>query len=179
MPTRVLLAALVLLPALGMPSLAGRCDGCVYTVPPAAVRCVPNGGILVFNSVPPNVPAYWTLFAEPDGARSLRRLDGRLEVFADVEDPGVPGFPGTFDGTVYVGESARFRGVVRRERVRGVAEYADGRRCTFRMRLAFGLGGPRPNAFSCRDAEGRVLAEGALDLQGIRLFGCIRGRATR
>ena len=30
---------------------------------PSQSACIPNGGILGFNSMPPNVPAYWTVFA--------------------------------------------------------------------------------------------------------------------
>src|SRR5438477_11748543 len=70
------------------------------------VQCVPsegpcrtNGGILGFNSVPPNTPAYWTLFVTTPGSRSLRRFAGRLEVWADYTFPPpiVPGLPAACD----------------------------------------------------------------------------------
>ena len=175
------MVALLMLLALlaGDSLLAGRaiardCDTC--TVGHTEGRCVPNGGILIFNSVPPNVPAYWTLFADRLGVDSLRRLDGELAVFSDAVDPGVPGFPGTFDGSVYVGESATFAGRVKRNRLQGRATYADGSTCGFRLELEFGLGEPKANRFLCRDGTGAVIAEGAVDLQGIRLLGCRAGR---
>ena len=159
--------------------LAGRAiarDCATCTVGQTAARCVPNGGVLIFNSVPPNVPAYWTLLADTRGVDSLRRLDGELAVFSDAEDPGVPGFPGTFDGTVFVGESGSFAGRVHRDRVQGRATWADGSTCGFRLKIAFGLGGSKPNRFLCRDAAGVVTAEGTVDVQGIRLLGCRAGK---
>ena len=62
---------------------------------PSQSACIPNGGILGFNSMPPNVPAYWTLFGQARGRRSLRRLRGRLEVWSDYSAglPSAPGLP--------------------------------------------------------------------------------------
>src|SRR5262249_59753032 len=42
--------------------------------PPSRSRCMPDAGILGFNSMPPNAPAYWTLFARVRERRSLRPL---------------------------------------------------------------------------------------------------------
>jgi hypothetical protein len=159
--------------------VAAGCEPCTLAMPfGTGPRCVPNGGILVFNSVPPNVPAYWTLFADTHGILSLRRLDGRLEVHADVVDPGVPGFPGELRDGVYFGDSAQLTGTVRRNKVRVLATYPDGSQCNFRLTLAFGLGRARPNAFVCRNAAGEVIADGGVDLQGVRLQGCRRGRRS-
>jgi hypothetical protein len=175
MPALLLVVALLA----GDLVLAGRAiarDCVPCTVGQGAGRCVPNGGVLIFNSVPPNVPAYWTLFADALGLDSLGRLDGELAVFSDAEDPGVPGFPGTFDGSVFIGESASFSGRVHRNRLQGRATYADGSTCGFRLEIAFGLGGSKPNRFLCRDGTGAVTAEGGVDVQGIRLLGCRQGR---
>src|SRR5262249_26662703 len=62
---------------------------------PSQSACIPNGGILGFNSMPPTVPAYWTLFAQARGRRSLGRLRGRLEVWSDYSagPPSAPGLP--------------------------------------------------------------------------------------
>ena len=155
-------------------AIARDCVTC--TVGQSGGRCVPNGGILLFNSVAPNVPAYWTLFADRHGVDSLRRLEGELAVFSDSNDPGVPGFPGTFDGTVFIGESGRFTGRAHRDRVQGRATWPDGSTCGFRLTIEFGLGSPKPNRFLCRDASGAVTAQGAVDVQGIRLLGCRVGR---
>jgi hypothetical protein len=108
----------------------------------------------------------------------LHRLEGELDVWSDVVDPGVPGFPGQLEGEVYRGASAQFAGVVRRDRVRAIATYPDGSTCTFRLKLAFGLGQRRPNRFVCNSPAGEVIAEGRVDLQGIRLRGCRRQRRS-
>jgi hypothetical protein len=172
---RLLLAALLIEWSVVAGAIAADCTPCgVGALGPP--RCIPNGGILVFNSVPPNVPAYWTLVADARGLDSLRRLDGRLDVWSDVVDPGVPGFPGELEGEVYWGASAQFAGSVRRDRVRAVATYPDGSECAFRLKVAFGFGGPVPNRFVCRDPAGTVSAGGRVDLQGIRLQGCRRER---
>ena len=157
-------------------ALAADCAVCSVG-PLGPPRCIPNGGILVFNSVPPNVPAYWRLFADARGTESLRRLEGELDVHSDAVDPGVPGFPGRLDGDVYVGTPARFAGVVRHDRVRGTATYPDGSTCRFSMKLAFGR--RRANTFVCNDATGDPIAEGRIDLQGIRLRGCRRPRRSK
>jgi hypothetical protein len=158
---------------LGGRAIARGCATC--GMGPGTRRCIPNGGILVFNSVRPNVPAYWTLFADARGVDSLRRLDGELAVFSDAEAPGVPGFPGTFEDPVFVGERATFAGFVRRGRLRGRATWPDGSTCDYRLTIAFGLGGTRPNRFVCRDGTGTTTAAGPVDVQGIRLRGCRRG----
>lgn len=173
---KLLLAALTLELSVAS-AVATKCVPCSHG--PLAGRrspCVPNGGILGFNSVPPNVPAYWTLFADARGTESLRRLEGKLDVSSDVVDPGVPGFPGQLKGEVYKGASAQFAGDVRRDRVRAVATYPDGSTCTFRLKLAFGFGRPRRNAFVCSNPAGDVIAEGRVDVQLIRLRGCRRPR---
>ncbi|TMA79098.1 MAG: hypothetical protein E6J77_20120 [Deltaproteobacteria bacterium] len=145
---------------------------------PSEGRCRPNGGILGFNSVPPNTPAYWTLFAPARGKRSLRRLAGRLEVWADYTFPRpiVPGLPAECEAAdrVCFGTSAVFRGKVRNDRLKGVARYPDGATCEFRGTVSFGLGGARPNAFVCRTPSGDVLSDGPFQLQLIRLSGCRR-----
>src|SRR5262249_59132337 len=61
--------------------------------PPSRSSCIPDAGILGFNSMPPNAPAYWTLFARGRERRSLRRLAGRLEVWSDYS-AGPPSAPG-------------------------------------------------------------------------------------
>jgi len=152
-------------------ALADDCTPCAVGPQRLPRRCGVNGGIVVFNSVPPNVPAYWTLFADARGTESLDRLDGALAAWSDVVHPGVPGFPGRLDGEVYVGTSGRFAGAVTRRRVRGVATYPDGSRCEFRLRLAFGL---RRDRFSCSSPTGETIAEGRVDVQGMRLRGCRR-----
>jgi hypothetical protein len=141
--------------------------------PPCTVgesECVPKGGILVFASVRPNEFVSWTMFASH--RRPLGRLRGRLKVWSETIDPGVPGFPGQARDDIYRGRSARFRGSADADRVQGVATYPDGSTCDFAMTLEFGLGGTTPNAFMCRDANGVVVAQGAVDLQLIRLRGC-------
>jgi hypothetical protein len=170
--------ALALAVVMGAPAIAAAsgCRECGTGL--SGHRCVPNGGILVFNSVPPNVPVYWTLVAEADGLASLRRLDGTLEAWSDAIDPGIPGFPGTLAGEVYRGASAAFRGAVRSDRLYGLATYPDGRTCEFRVKLAFGLGRGRPNRFVCRSASGATLASGRIDLQGARLRGCLKSAAA-
>jgi hypothetical protein len=172
-------AAVLALPLMGEARAAAtECRPCAVG-PSTGKGCIPNGGILVFNSVPPNVPVYWTLFADAQGLASLRRLDGALEAWSDAPDPAVPGFPGRREGESFVGEPGSVGGTVRRGRVRAVARYADGATCRFRATLAFGFGGARPNRFACLDASGAVISQGRLDLQGIRLRGCRRRPATR
>jgi hypothetical protein len=148
--------------------VAARCRPCTLGTP----QCAPKGGILLFNSVPPNVPAYWSLFA--NRRRPVGRLVGRLKVRSDVVDPGVPGFPGELRDDVYFGESGRFRGTARDDQIEAVASYPDGSSCDFAVTIAFGLGGANPNTFVCRDPAGNVVAQGGVDVQGIRLRGCRR-----
>jgi hypothetical protein len=162
---RLLLAAIAVHLTLAADANA-RCQPCTV----GESGCVPKGGILVFASVRPNVPVGWTMFASH--RRPLGRLRGRLDAWSDAVDPGVPGFPGQARDDVYRGRSARFRGTADAARVQGVATYADGSTCDFATALGFGLGGATPNAFVCRDATGVVVAQGAVDLQGIRLRGC-------
>jgi hypothetical protein len=179
---RSALLGLVLGGLLATPAAAAGCSSCFFggtcivddqlvTCGPTQAGCVPNAGILVFNSVPPNVPAYWTLFAK---RRRPGRLQGRLEVFADEEfgDPAVPGFPGVCEDGICFGRRGRFNGTVVGDEFTAVARYRGGGRCEFRGTLQFGFGGPTPNAFTCRTAGGILLSEGAFHLQGIRLQGC-------
>ncbi len=158
---------------------AGTCEteqGLVECVPSqSGSGCVLNGGILLFNSLPPNIPAYWTLFARSRGTRTLGRLDGRLEVWADRRDglPSVPGFPGRCDADFCFGRRGRFSGAVVGDRFTGTARYADGATCDYDGTIAFGTGPPgESNAFTCRTASGEVTSQGALQVQGIRLRGC-------
>jgi len=148
---------------------------------PSRSACVPNGGILGFNSMPPNVPAYWTLFAQARGRELLHRLEGRLEVWSDYSagPPSAPGLPERCDTAsetipICSGERAEFRGVVRNDRLAGVARYPDGATCEFRATIAFSSGVPKTNAFTCRRPSGEVMSEGALRVQLIRLTGCKR-----
>jgi hypothetical protein len=178
-----LLAALVLAAFAGRAAAEG-CPPCAFgglcggpadepvECGPTEAKCVPRSGILLFNSVLPNIPAYWTLFARrgtPPG-----RLVGRLKVFADRElgPPAVPGFPGRCRGRLCFGRPARFDGTVAGDRLTATARYAGGATCEFAGRIAFGLGGAEPNTFVCRRASGEILSQGPFDLQGIRLFGC-------
>ncbi len=156
--------------------LCGRGPNLVECVPSQS-RCRPNGGILGFNSVPPNTPAYWTLFADAStGSRSW--FAGRLEVSADYTfpRPNVPGLPASCDAAdrVCLGTSAPFRGRIRKDRLKGGARYADGATCEFRGTVAFGFGAERPNRFVCRTPSGAVLSAGRFQMQLIRLKGCRR-----
>ena len=151
---------------------------------PSQSACIPNGGIFGFNSMPPNVPAYWTLFAQARGRRSLRRLAGRLEVWSDYTagPPSAPGLPEhcePADGNLPIctGAAAEFKGIVRHDRLRGVARYPGGATCEFGAAIAFGLGALEPNTFTCRTPSGEAMSEGALRVQLIRLKGC--GRRAR
>jgi len=166
-------------------AFGGLClrDGTWVKCLPSQSACIPNGGILGFNSMPPNVPAYWTLFGEARGRRSLRRLAGRFEVWADysVGPPSAPGLPEQCDAAsedypICAGKPGTFTGAVRNDRLTGVARYPDGATCEFEATLAFGFGEPEPNRFVCRDRSGQVTSEGALQLQLIRLKGCKRAR---
>ncbi len=164
-------------------AFGGLCprDGSLVECPPSRSPCVPNAGILGFNSMSPNVPAYWTLFARGRERRSLRRLAGRLEVWSDYSagPPSAPGLPprcdpASEDFPLCSGERARFSGVIRDDRLIGMAQYPDGARCEFRATIAFGLGEAEPNTFTCHKASGEAMSEGALRLQLIRLTGCKR-----
>src|SRR5439155_25688622 len=73
-----------------------------------------------------------------------------------------------------LGERAEFSGVVRNDRLTGVARYPDGATCEFSATIAFGIGEPEPNTFTCRKPSGEVMSEGALRVQLIRLKGCTR-----
>ena len=148
---------------------------------PSQSACIPNGGILGFNSMPPNVPAYWTLFAQARGRRSLGRLRGRLEVWSDYSagPPSAPGLPERCDTAsdnfpICTGERAEFSAVVMNDRLTGVAQYPNGATCEFGATIAFGSGEPQPNTFTCRTPSGEVMSEGALRVQLIRLKGCKR-----
>lgn len=169
-----LLAALWAIPGDGAAAAAAGCRPCVVQ---AGVRCVPYDGILVFDSAEPDVaPAYWTVFAERDAGRR-GQVRGRVAVWADYSypRPNVPGLPADCaedDQTQCAGAEAQLAGRVTRRRFRGTATYADGATCEFRVALAFGLGGARPNAYVCRGPGGEVLGRGPLRMQGIRLRGC-------
>ena len=166
-----MVAARLLLAAIAVHlTLAGDANARCRPCPLGESECLPRGGILVFTSVRPNVLVSWTMFARH--RRPLGRLRGRLDVWSEAVDPGVPGFPGRARDGIYRGRSARFRGTVDADRVQGTATYTDGSTCDFAMTLGFGLGGATPNAFVCRDATGVVVAQGALNLQVIRLLGC-------
>jgi hypothetical protein len=164
-------------------AFGGLCPGAgtLAECPPSRSACVPDAGILGFNSMSPNVPAYWTLFARGRERRSLRRLAGRLEVWSDYSTgpPSAPGLPERCDPAsenfpLCSGARARFSGVIRNDRLMGVARYADGASCEFKATIAFGVGGTEPNTFTCRTASGEVMSQGALQLQLIRLTGCKR-----
>src|SRR5207244_13435066 len=73
------------------------------------------------------------------------------------------------------GGPAQFCGVVRNDRLTGVARYPDGATCEFSATIAFGIGEPEPNMFTCRKPSGEVMSEGVLRVQLIRLKGCQRG----
>jgi hypothetical protein len=148
---------------------------------PSRSGCAPAGGILGFNSIRPNVPAYWTLFARGRGRRSLHRLAGRLEVWSDYSagPPSAPGLPAGCDAAsenfpVCSGATARFSGTVANDRLTGVARYRDGATCEFEATIAFGLGEGERNTFVCRAPSGEVMSQGALQVQLIRLKGCTR-----
>lgn len=152
---------------------------------PSRSACAPVGGILGFNSIPPNVPAYWTLFTRARGRRSFHRLAGRLEVWSDYSagPPSAPGLPEGCDAAsenfpICFGAKARFSGTVADDRLTGVARYHDGATCEFDATIAFGLGERKPNTFVCRAPSGEVMAQRPLRVQIIRLKGCTR-RARR
>jgi hypothetical protein len=166
---RLIILGLVLAAAFGGTSSARRCAPCALLTDG---DCLPDGGILIFNSTPPNVPAYWTLFA-----RHTRpgRLVGRLRVWGDSQlaMPAVPGFPAVrCEDVVCRGRNGRFVGDVVGMRLTAVARYPRGGSCEFSAEIAFGLGTAKPNTFVCRDQSGAILSEGALQVQGIRLRGC-------
>lgn len=170
---RTILLSLVVVAVVLGAARSGSTTGCVRCAfHPSDVTCAPNGGIITFNSVPPNIPAYWDLFARKRGLRSVGRLSGRLKVWSDARDPAVPGFPGRRWGDVFRGRTARFEGTVVGDRLEGVARYRGGARCTFTADVTWGLGGADPNAFECRNRSGELLAQGALQVQIIRLSGC-------
>lgn len=174
----LLLAALVLDLSFASTAESARCRPCAFSGAATDTRCVTNGGILLFNSVPPNVPAYWTLFANARGRRTLGRLVGRLRVWSDAGDPGVPGFPGELRDGLYFGETARFDGSIEGDRVQAVASYDDGSTCEFALTVGFDVL-PETNSFVCRDPAGTVVAQGAVDVQGIRLKGCKQPSRSR
>jgi hypothetical protein len=160
---------------------AGLCQSSGLTTEcgPVQADCVPAEGILLFNSLPPDVPVYWTL--KTRGRPRPGRLVGRLRAFTDAGParPPVPGFrrrrcQRDRPAPVCFGRSARFRGRVDGDRLTAVARWRGGATCEFAGTIRFGLGEPEPNWFICRDAGGQVLSEGPFDVQGIRLSGCLR-----
>jgi hypothetical protein len=179
----LVLAGLTVAASLGTPAQATGCQACAFgglcrpdgaSVPcgPTQAGCVPNGGILLFNSVPPNVPTYWTLFARRGNVPG--RLQGKLSAFADEGPamPSVPAFPGRCRNGLCFGRKGRFVGSVTGDRFTGIASYRRGAVCEFDGTLSFGFGTALPNNFVCRNAHGTVTSEGTLHLQGIRLSGC-------
>jgi hypothetical protein len=139
---------------------------------------VPAKGILTFNSLPPEVPVYWTL--KTRGRPRPGRLVGRLRAFTDAGParPAVPGFHRRRcqrnSTPVCFGRSARLRGRVAGDRLTAVARWRGGATCEFAGSIRFGLGDSEPNWFICRNAAGQVLSEGPFEVQGIRLSGCLR-----
>jgi hypothetical protein len=181
-PLRLLLGVAALTLLASRPTLGAGCVPCQFHgecgaahVPctPSEAGCVPNGGILVFNSVRPNVPSYWTLYARRN--RPPGTLTGKLKVFADDERPlPVPGGPWRCSRLGCRGRTARFAGTMTGDRLDGVATHRSGASCTFSMTIAWGFGDPTtPNTFTCTNAAGEVTGQGAIDLQGIRLSGCL------
>ncbi len=172
-PSPILLAAFLLTLAVVSHADAARCRPCVFAGPPSAnPSCIANGGLLIFSSVLPDEPASWTLRAASRGRRSRGQLDGRLEVRSESLETNVPGFPRTWRDGFYVGTAARFDGSLQGDRLDAVASYRDGSTCSFALTIGFGVNGRDPNAFVCRDAAGAIVAEGFVDVQGIRLRGC-------
>jgi hypothetical protein len=186
----LLLTASALLLASARTADAARCRPCAFgglcssgetlvECLPSQSACVPKGGILGFNSTSPNVPAYWTLFSKRRPGRSLRRLVGRLEVWSDYSagPPSAPGLPEHCDSSsadypICSGEQAEFRGMLRNDRLVGLARYPGGATCEFRAAIAFG--DQEPNSFICRSPSGDTVSAGTLRVQLIRLQGCKR-----
>jgi hypothetical protein len=175
--------ALLVLLAVSAAAEAARCAPCAFgglcwvgdvshECGPTEADCVPSRGILMWNAVAPNRPAYWLLRARRSAASG--RLAGKLEVRADAGQPlpNVPGSPWRCRRGFCFGRSARFEGTVAGDGWSGVARHRDGATCEFRGTLRFGDGGAQPNSFTCRDAAAAVVSEGPFDVQGIRLVGC-------
>lgn len=186
------LAVLLVGAAAGGEAMASRCRACTFaglcreggaTVEcgPKRARCVPNGGILGFNSTAP-APAYWTVFATALGRRSRGRLDGRLAVWADYTYPvpTVPGLLAQCDASdrICSGAEAEFSGTVTGDHLAAVAHYPDGATCDFTADLTFGLGRGRPNGYVCRGPTGDVVSQGGLRVQLLRVLGCRRRRSV-
>lgn len=131
---------------------------------------------MCFNSLPPPTPTYRTLRI---GRRTAHdRLRGRLTVWSDYTagPPQARGLPASCDadGGICFGRDASFRARVRGDRIRALARYADGTRCTFEARLDFGTGVEPPNAWRCESATGEPAGEGPLQVQMLRLLPCRR-----
>jgi hypothetical protein len=148
--------------------------GAPVSCTPEEAGCVPYGGVLTFNSVPPPAPVYWALFARRGNVAG--RLVGKLSAFADrgLTQPDVPGFPWRCFKDVCFARKGQFVGTVVGDRFTGIARYRRGETCEFDATLAFGLGSPVPNIWVCRNAAGTVTSQGPLQLQGIRITGCAR-----
>lgn len=157
-------------------TFAGLCfpagDGAPIGCSPTDAGCVPYGGIVLFNSVPPLMPVYWSLRARRGSVAG--RLVGTVSAFTDRAPtlPNVPGFPWRCLKNVCFAHKGRFVGSVTGDRFSGTSRYRAGGSCDFTATLEFGLGSPESNSFVCRDAAGVVTSQGALQLQGIRLTGC-------
>ena len=67
-----------------------------------------------------------------------------------------------------------FGGLCLRGETLGRGRYPDRATCEFSATIAFGIGEPEPNTFTCRKPSGEVMSEGALQVQLIRLKGCKR-----
>ena len=177
-PPLLLLVSLIVGSTLCGEAAAARCRLCGFGPSQASQpHCIPNAGIVGFNSVPPHAPAYWQVdAARRPGRRG--RLSGRLQVWADYTAgrPEVPGLPGGCDATdgICFGAEAEFRGRVVGDRFHGVARYSDGAQCEFDAVLDFGLGSATPNGYVCRAPSGEVVSEGPLRVQILRLLRCRR-----
>ena len=159
---------------------AGLCNG-QKPCTPSEARCAPTGGIIGFNSLPPNVPVYWDFFIDTR-TKARARFAGRLTAWADYSAgvPAVPDFPaqcpvppGERFPTCF-GVETQLRTKVRRDRLVGRAAYPHGD-CSFNFALAFGTERDGiPNGFACRDTAGVVTSEGKLRVQLLRVLGCRR-----
>src|SRR5262249_37934344 len=133
---------------------------------PTESGCLPYGGVLTFNAIPPLTPVYWSLRARR--GRTPGRLAGSLSAFTDRAPtlPDVPGVPWRCVRDVCFARRGRFVGAVTGDRFSGIARYARGGRCEFSATVGFGLGGTlEPNTFVCRDASGAVTSREPLQVQ--------------
>ena len=177
-PAVVLLVLFAVGAAAGNDAAAARCRVCGFGPSQASQpHCVPNAGIVGFNSVPPQTPAYWDVHVSRIPGRR-GRLAGRVRVWADytVGRPDVPGLPAACDAAdgICFGADADLRGRVVGDRFHGVARYPDGARCEFGAVLDFGLGATTPNRYACHARSGELMSDGPLRVQLLRLLRCRR-----